>query len=451
MQGQQHHRGGHDGRRTPPPHEPPRPAQGRPGQRAHGDQPQRRLPGSRRRGPAVGPLWMPALRADRTAARAAGLGSGGPLMPSGWTRKRGSTWTWYIEDVPDPRTGRPRQVSKGGFRTRKEARDALLEAQAALRSGTFVEPSRRTVGSYLLEEWLPDNQPPRLRPSSFANYTIYTRTHVVPRLGDIELQRLTPSNLSAFYRALLTDAVRLGYLVRNVADVVTPPRGASPEMQIWTPEQLRAFLTHARQDRLYALWLLVATTGMRRAELAGLRWVDVDLDAARLSPRRPRVVVNYVVHESEPKTRMGKRSLALDPATLAALREHQARQEQERAAVGPAWMDSGLVFTRPDGAPIHPDLITDWFRRLARSAGLPPIRLHDVRHSYATAALAAGVPAKVVSERLGHATIAITLDVYSHVIPGMDAQAANAVASLILDGPSPSEGPGPKPGPSTDK
>ena len=281
-------------------------------------------------------------------------------MPSGWTRKRGSTWTWYIEDVPDPSTGRPRQVSKGGFRTRKEARDALLEAQAALRSGTFVEPSKRTVGSYLLEEWLPENQPPRLRPSSFANYTIYTRTHVVPRLGDIELQRLTPSNLSAFYRALLTDArrdgqglapktvrnihamlhralrdaVRLGYLVRNVADAVTPPRGASPEMQVWTPEQLRAFLAHARQDRLYALWLLVATTGMRRAELAGLRWVDVDLDAARLSPRRPRVVVNYVVHESEPKTRMGKRSLALDPATLAALQEHKARQEQERADVG---------------------------------------------------------------------------------------------------------------------
>jgi integrase len=163
------------------------------------------------------------------------------------------------------------------------------------------------------------------------------------------------------------------------------------------------------------------------------------------------VVVNYAVHESEPKTRTGKRSLALDPATLAALQEHKGRQNQERAEVGSAWRDSGLVFTRPDGAPIHPDLITDWFRRLARAAGLPPIRLHDVRHSYATAALAAGVPAKVVSERLGHATVAITLDVYSHVIPGMDAQAANAVASLILDGSSQSERPGPKSGPSTDK
>src|SRR4029453_3681152 len=121
------------------------PAQGRAGERAHGDQPKRHLPGSCCRGSAVGALWVPALCASRAVCRVAGPGSGGPLMPGGWTRKRGSTWTWYIEDVPDPRTGRPRQVSKGGFRTRKEARDALLEAQAALRSGTFVEPSKRTV------------------------------------------------------------------------------------------------------------------------------------------------------------------------------------------------------------------------------------------------------------------------------------------------------------------
>src|SRR5262245_43061953 len=118
------------------------PAQGPAGQRAHGDQPERPLPGRCCRGPAGGPLWVPALGAYRTVARVAGRGAGGPMMPSGWTRKRGTTWTWYIEDVPDPKTGRPRQVSKGGFRTRKEARDALLEAQAALRSGTFVEPSK---------------------------------------------------------------------------------------------------------------------------------------------------------------------------------------------------------------------------------------------------------------------------------------------------------------------
>jgi integrase len=197
--------------------------------------------------------------------------------------------------------------------------------------------------------------------------------------------------------------------------------------------------------------MLFTTTGMRRGEVAGLRWTDVDLDTGRASPRRPRVVVNYDVVVSEPKTAKGRRSLALDPATVAALREHRTRQVEQRLAVGPRWQDSGLVFTWPDGRAIHPQRFSNWFEQHTRAAGLPRIRLHDVRHSYATAALAAGVPAKVVSERLGHATIAITLDVYSHVIPGMDAQAANAVASLILDGSSPTERPGPKSGPSTDK
>ena len=144
------------------------------------------------------------------------------------------------------------------------------------------------------------------------------------------------------------------------------------------------------------------------------------------------MVVNYEVHVSEPKTAKGRRSLALDPATLAALREHRRRQLEDRLAVGPRWEDSGLVFTWPDGRPLHPERFSKWFEQHTRAAGLPKIRLHDVRHSYATAALAAGIPAKVVSERLGHATIAITMDTYSHVLPGLDTQAAGTVARLIL-------------------
>jgi len=279
-------------------------------------------------------------------------------------------------------------------------------------------------------------------------------------LGEVKLQGLTPVQLNLFYAHLLEsgrrrggglspktvrnihvmlhralkDAVRWGYLPRNVAVAVDPPVGRSAERHVWTPDQLGAFLEHVRADRLYALWLLVATTGMRRGELAGLRWVDINFANARVSPQRPRVVVDHAVEVSEPKTAKGWRALALDPATLAVLREHQTRQAEEKAVIGAGYRHSGLVFTWPDGSPIHPDLMTRWFEQHSRAAGLPRIRLHDVRHSYASAALAAGVPAKVISERLGHATVGFTLDTYSHVLPGLDAAAAQAVAQLILRG-----------------
>jgi integrase len=377
----------------------------------------------------------------------------------GSVRKRGSTWTWYLFIEPDPVTGKRRQRSKGGFRTKRECHEALNEALAALRTGTFVEPSQRTLGVFLVEEWLPAIRPPKMRPSTWLSYQKNVERHIVPALGRLPLQRLTPAQLAAFYRSLLEhgrrdgrgglapktirnihgalhaalkDAVRWGYVARNVAAAADLPKGMLPEMHVWSPEQLRAFLDQVRNDRLYAAWLLLATTGMRRGEVAGLRWVDVDLDAGRVSPRRPRVVVNYEVVVSEPKTAKGRRSLALDPATVAALREHRVRQLEERLAVGPRWQDSGLVFTWPDGRPLHPERFSRWFEQHARAAGLPKIRLHDVRHSYATAALAAGIPAKVVSERLGHANIAITMDIYSHVLPGLDAQAAGTVARLIL-------------------
>jgi integrase len=393
--------------------------------------------------------------------------------------KRGSTWTWHVDVGVDPITGRRRQQTKGGFKTKRECQAALNEALAALRAGTFVEPSKRTLDSFLVGEWLPAVR--NLRPSTLSNYRTHIRTWVLPALGPIPLQQLAPAQLNAFYQALLTDgrlrdgqgmapktvqnihailhralkdALRWGYVARNVADAVDPPKGLPAERQVWTPEQLRAFLTHVREDRLYAAWLLVATTGLRRAELAGLRWVDVDLEAGRVSPRRPRVVVDYAVVESDAKTPKGRRSLALDPVTLAALKAHQVRQAEEKTIVGPGYQDSGLVCTMPDGSPIHPQRISAWFVQHTRAAGLPRIRLHDIRHSYATAALAAGVPPKVISQRLGHATIAITMDTYSHVIPSLDEQAAETVARLILgDGEVIADSSANKPlatGPSTD-
>jgi len=241
-------------------------------------------------------------------------------------------------------------------------------------------------------------------------------------------------NAHAVLRRALNDAVRWGAVSRNVALLADPPRARQDghEMRTWSADELRAFLDHISKDRLSALWTLPATTGMRRGEAVGLRWSDIDLESARAQVRQTRVVTEGKVVVSEPKTARGRRSVALDSTTVAALKEHRRRQLEDRLAAGSAWQDAGLVFTREDGTLIAPDSLTQAFERHVRNAKLPTIRLHDLRHTHASLALAAGIPAKVVSERLGHSSIVITLDLYSHVSPALEEDAAERVAALVF-------------------
>jgi integrase len=254
--------------------------------------------------------------------------------------------------------------------------------------------------------------------------------------GPSGLSKTSVRHVHITIHRMLRDAVRWGVLPTNVADLAAmdvPKRTHQTKMATWTPEELRAFLEHVREDEWCALWLLFVTTGMRRGEVAGLRWDALDLDRGRLKIIRARVVVGFKVMESQPKTAKSAREIALDPDTVDVLRSHRKEQSTRRASRSRAALDiDNLVFTRGDGRPIHPESITRRFRLLAEDAGLPQIRLHDLRHSYATAALEAGVPLKVVSERLGHSSIAITGDIYSHVRPEIHQAAADKVAGLIL-------------------
>jgi integrase len=222
---------------------------------------------------------------------------------------------------------------------------------------------------------------------------------------------------------------------RNSARLADVPAVARPKPRVWSPEQTRAFLAAVANDWLFAAWLLAATTGMRRGELLGLRWegIDVENGVVRIARASPG-------HRYEPETGGGRR--AEDgpwPAHHRPRPDHRggaapAPQTPDRraAAPGPHYADSGMAFTMPAGTPIHPNRFSLWFRRHVQAAGLPAIRLHDMRHSYATAGLAAGVPYKVMSERLGHATVAFTLDTYTSALPAMDRSAADVVAGLIL-------------------
>jgi integrase len=202
------------------------------------------------------------------------------------------------------------------------------------------------------------------------------------------------------------------------------------ELRTWSAEQLGAFLSAVRGDRLYALWHTLAMTGLRRGEALGLRWQDVDLEAGRLCVRRALVPSGREVLVSEPKTARGRRVVALDPETVAVLKAQAARQLKEQR--GARWTETDLVFTNEEGQALHPWVTSRCFRKAEKEAMLRTIRLHDLRHTHATLALQAGIHPKVVSERLGQATVSIIVDTYSRAIPAMQEEAATLIAGLVL-------------------
>jgi len=249
------------------------------------------------------------------------------------------------------------------------------------------------------------------------------------------LSPMTIHHVHACLHKACKDAVRWGHISRNPLDAADPPRkkgDGTREMRTWTKEQLKAFLEAVADDRLSALWYTIAFTGMRRGEALGLRWRDVDLENSRLSVRRALIPINREVVVSEPKTAKGRRVVALDPSTIEVLKAQAARQLNEQDEWDEAWIDSGLVFTAENGGPLDPESISRYWRQAVKKSMLPPIRLHDLRHTHATLALQAGIHPKVVSERLGHATVSITLDTYSHAIPAMQEEAAALIAGLVF-------------------
>jgi integrase len=375
--------------------------------------------------------------------------------------KARGTWYFVIDNGIDPATGKRRQIRRRGFRNKKLAKAALKKLLEESADGEYVEPSSQPLRVYL-EKWLATVATKR-KAATAASYAHTMRRYVIPRIEAMPLRQVDAATLDALYAELQTsggkndkDGNPTGLTPQTVALVhrilhralaeavgrriirsnpatsaVAPSSSGTREMRVWDAEQMRTFLDHVTADRLRALWTLVCTTGLRRGELCGLRWEDLNLDGGQLAVRRARVPAGGQVCESTPKS--GKaRVVALDPATVTVLRAHRRSQLKERLAWGEAWTDSGYLFVNEDGTPLSPIGVTAAFKARVTASGLPVIRLHDVRHSHATLGLAAGIPAKVMSERLGHAKVGITLDLYSHVVPGMQEDAAAKLGALVL-------------------
>lgn len=400
-----------------------------------------------------------------------------------YSTSQGRRWRIRWDLPPDRETGERRRGQRRGFATKREASKALTEELARVDGGHVVASDKLTVRQWLEDEWLPSRKPRdgaarghrgQLSLSTWSQYRTYVKAYVVPHVGHLALQQLSATDLNRLYDVLehtggrrgdglaaktlanlhgllhkaLVDAVKRGRITRNVADQVDPPTADRTVTRWWSIEELRRFVQHVEDDPFFAAWLLFATTGMRRGEVAGLAWEDVDLDAGSLTVRwQLGLIDNRPTFKPRPKSRAGRRTMALDPATVEALREHRRRQLEHRLAAGDAWAPvvtdhlgtsrAGLVFTWPDGNLINPERLTTWFKAHCRAAELSAIRLHDVRHSYASVGLASATgwhEVKVISERLGHANVAITLDTYSHVLPAADEATAHTLAKLILGG-----------------
>jgi integrase len=386
----------------------------------------------------------------------------------GYFARKGNRWYAVIYEGTDPITGRERRSWHPAGCDRGDA-ERLAARLVAEREGAGGKVRSLSFGTFVTSRWLPGKRL-ALAPSTYNGYRRNVDRHIVPALGRIGLRRLRPHHLEAFYEGLLHprsgraalapktvyeihlvirgalgDAVRRGLISRNVALVAHAPRQRSiprVEQPCWTAEELQAFLRAAAGHRFFAALWVAAFTGMRRGELLGLRWEDFDESAATISVNRGLLAIDYELHETRGKTSNARRRIDLDTTTVSVLTAWRDWQAAEQRVAGIE--TAGWMFTTGRGGPIHPHSISQTFERIARRAGVPVIRLHGLRHTHGTLLISAGVPVKVVSERLGHATPGYTIGTYQHVMPGMQAEAARVFERLVGLGALPSDQPSEK-------
>ena len=354
----------------------------------------------------------------------------------------GGRWRATVHDA----SGRRRYLSAA---SKKQVTAKLREAERAVEKTGVVQSEKLTLGAFL-NEWLAAVKS-SLRPTTFASYSDNLRLHVRPTLGRVGLTRLAPTDVqrlintqieagrsarsikyaNGILRNALTKAEKWGYVSRNVARLVEVPRVTRTEIHPLTPGQTSALLSSVAGTQDEAVYLAAVGLGLRKGELLGLRWEDVDLDAASVTVHHTLQRLGGVATLAEPKTAKSRRTVSAPAPVIAVLRDHRKRQLSERIAAGPVWQDLGFVFASPIGTPLDASAVTHRFHRQLAAAGLPRQRFHDLRHACASYLLAANVPMKVVQEILGHSQLSTTADIYSHVAPELQREAADRLGALL--------------------
>ena len=363
-------------------------------------------------------------------------------------RSKGSFLIRYSVVGSDGKRKQVNEIKKG---TKKEAETALRERLSTVDNGSHIDKSKETVSEFMAR-WLDTYAATNVTLRTAQGYQGQINRYIKPAIGSIALQSLTTSLVQKIYSDMLNrslshttvlhthrilkealgHAVKWGILARNVADAASPPRRERTQMPMWDVTTIHQYLDLSHDTRFGHIYEFAVHTGLRRSEICGLKWDTVDLEAGILSVvatlqqiRGPGLVTGV------PKTKRSRRTVTLAPETVDLLRAVQGTQVLQKGEYGPLWQNTGYVFTQPDGSPIMPDRLTQDFAFLVKENGLPHLTFHGLRHAFATLGLLAGINPKVVSEALGHSSVSITLDLYSHVLPNMQGELSVAVANLL--------------------
>ncbi|HFR4142331.1 TPA: tyrosine-type recombinase/integrase [Bacillus cereus] len=368
-------------------------------------------------------------------------------------KKDQNTKKWYfILTHGKKEDGKPRQFKKRGFKTKQEAHKAMLELEQSITLGTYIQPNKILYKEYLLERFLEDKMT-KVKKQTLNTYRWIVEKHIIPAIGDVELTKLNPIIIQGLYNKLtkekvlsdeniqkvhtlindsLKKAERWGLIARNPAALVDRPKAVKKEITVWNVEEVRKFLKYAKKSgRYYIAFLLALTTGMRQGEILGLRWKDVDFEngCVRITQTLSSDGKDLLPYT---KTKSGSRTIDLPEETVTALKKHWLfiRRERERNC---SYKNLDLVVCTEFGTPTHKSNIRRVFKSIIKKADIPKIRFHDMRHTHATLLLLQGVNPKIVSERLGHADVRITLDTYSHLLPSMQRDTAIKFGKMLFD------------------
>lgn len=372
--------------------------------------------------------------------------------------KQRSKGSWRISASVgfDPLTSKRKRVFRTIRGTQRDAQRELTKLLAEVDRGEVVEQERISFAEYI-ERWL-EHMRHRLRPTTFYRYEGYVRCHLRPALGRLQLSKIRPLHIQALeanalkagrksgrgglsaqtvlhlHRVLhgaLAQAVRWQLIMTNPAAAVQPPRATRAKIRVPTPDEVERIAATAEGTNMYMPVVIAVATGMRRGEILALQWSVVELDKGLVRVVRTLQRHRHGTEIGEPKTQRGRRTIVLPDFAVEILRQHRKAQAAQRLRAGAAWRDEGLVVTTSLGGHMDPGEVTRRFKTLAEKAGAPGVRFHDLRHAYATMLLASGVHPKIASEALGHSTVGITLDTYSHVLPTMQAEAAAAIQRAL--------------------